>query len=203
MRIVLMVEGETEKVFVPHLRGFLEAHLAGNMPRLVTHCYDGRIPKEGKLKGVVRRLLNDPKRPADAVIALTDVYTGTNDFVNAADAKAKMRTWVGNEPKFFPHAAQYDFEAWLLPYWSVIKEVSGTHRPAIPGPPEQVNHDQPPAHRLKEIYRFGDKGRDYVKTREAKRILRDQDLMVAVQACSELKAMVNTILGQCGGQTIP
>jgi len=203
MRIVLMVEGETEKVFRPYLKAFLEDHLAGKMPRLVTHCYDGRIPKGGQLKGVVRRLLGDPKRPAGAVIALTDVYTGTKDFVDAADAKAKMREWVGDEPRFFPHAAQHDFEAWLLPYWDTIKQLSGTHRPAIQGPPEQVNHNQPPAHRLDDIFRLGDKGRRYSKTRDAARILRGQDLMVAVQACPELKAMVNTILKQCGGATIP
>ena len=193
MRIVLMVEGQTEKVFLPYLRGFLEARLSGKMPKLVTNCYDGRIPKGGKLKGAVRLLLGDRKRPANAVIALTDVYTGTKDFVDAAAAKAKMREWVGDEPLFFPHAAQHDFEAWLLPYWPVIQQVSGTHRPAIQGPPEQVNHDQPPADRLKEVFRLSTKGRYYVKTRNTTRILRNQDLMVAVQACPELKSMVNTI----------
>jgi len=203
MRIALLVEGETEKVFLPYLRGFLEARLPGRMPRIEVFRYDGRIPKEGQLKGVVRRLLRDPKRPADAVIALTDVYTGTQDFTDAADAKAKMRRWVGDEPRFFPHAAQYDFEAWLLPYWNAIKQISGTTRPAIQGPPEQVNHDQPPANRLKEVFRLSAKGRYYVKTRDAARILRDQDLMVAIQACPELKTMVNTILEQCGGAAIP
>ena len=202
MRIALMVEGETEKVFLPYLRGFLEPRLPGKMPRIEVFRYDGRIPKEGQLKGVVRRLLRDPKRPADAVIALTDVYTGTRDFTDAADAKAKMRAWVGDEPRFFPHAAQYDFEAWLLPYWPAIKQLSGSSRPAIQGPPEQVNHDQPPAYRLKEIFRQGSKGRHYVKTRDAARILRE-DLTVAIQACPELKAMVNTILEQCGGEIIP
>ncbi len=203
MRIALMVEGETEKVFLPYLRGFLEPRLPGKMPRIEVFRYDGRIPKEGQLKGVVRRLLRDPKRPADAVIALTDVYTGTRDFTDAADAKAKMRAWVGDEPRFFPHAAQYDFEAWLLPYWPAIKQLSGSNRPGIQGPPEQVNHDQPPANRLKEIFRLGSKGRHYVKTRDAARILRDQDLTVAIQACPELKAMVNTILAQCDGEMIP
>ncbi len=156
MRIALMVEGETEKVFLPYLRGFLELRLPGKMPRIEVFRYDGRIPKEGQLKGVVRRLLRDPKRPADAVIALTDVYTGTRDFTDAADAKAKMRAWVGDEPRFFPHAAQHDFEAWLLPYWPAIKQLSGSSRPAIQGPPEQVNHDQPPAYRLK-VYTQGQK----------------------------------------------
>jgi len=41
------------------------------------------------------------------------------------------------------------------------------------------------------------------KTRDAARILRDQDLMIAIQACPELKGMVNTILAQCGGEMMP
>lgn len=102
MRIALMVEGETEKVFLPYLRGFLEPRLPGKMPRIEVFRYDGRIPKEGQ-----------------------------------------------------------------------------------------------------EIFRLGTKGRHYVKTRDAARILRDQDLTVAIQACPELKAMVNTILEQCGGEMIP
>jgi hypothetical protein len=57
------------------------------------------------------------------VIALTDVYTGTqpHEFQNAEDAKKKMRQWVGDEPRFHPHAAQYDFEAWLLLYFELVR----------------------------------------------------------------------------------
>jgi hypothetical protein len=32
--------------------------------------------------------------PADAVVTLTDVYTGTRDPIDAADARAKMRDWL-------------------------------------------------------------------------------------------------------------
>ena len=79
--------------------------------------------------------------------------------------------------------------------------MSGTHRPPIKGAPEQVNHGNPPAHRLREIFYLGSK-REYSKTRDAPRILHDQDLMTAIQACPELKALVNTILQLCGGETI-
>jgi hypothetical protein len=85
------------------------------MPHLDFFPFDGRIPKEEKLRRTVQNLLRNGKVPSDAVIALTDVYTGTKDFVDAADAKRKMREWVGSNDKFYPHAAQYDFEAWLLP----------------------------------------------------------------------------------------
>jgi Domain of unknown function (DUF4276) len=75
----------------------------------------------------------------DAVIALTDVYTGTNDFQDGADAKAKMREWVGNNPNFYPHVAQYDFEAWLLPYWSRIKDLAKSNKSSPAGLPEKVS----------------------------------------------------------------
>jgi hypothetical protein len=202
MRIAFIVEGKTEKVFLPHLRRFLETLLPGHMPNIDVLPYDGRVPKGGELKGTVRRLLGAPKHPADAVIALTDVYTGTGDFTDAADAKAKMRQWVGEEKRFFPHAAQHDFEAWLLPYWDAIRTLSGTKLPPIARNPEQVNHNKPPAERLKAIFDRGAKRHYYSKTRDAERILRNQDLTIAIQACPELKALVNTILGLCGGPTI-
>lgn len=202
MRIAFIVEGETEKVFLPHLRRFIETRLpTAGMPKIVPKPADGRIATGDKLKRIVDRHLNASKPPFDAVIVLTDVYTGTGEFLNAADAKAKMSQWVGREPRFFPHAAQYDFEAWLLPYWDKIRSMSGTHRPPIEGTPEQVNHGNPPAHRLKEIFHLGSK-REYSKTRDAPRIRHDQDLMTAIQACPELKALVNTILHLCDGEPI-
>ena len=205
MRIVLIVEGETEQAFIPHLRTFLQGRLAGRMPALNIHRYNGRIPTGEKLKRVVERLLNDRRRPADHVIALTDVYTGNKppDFQHATDAKSKMRGWVGHNPRFHPHAAQYDFEAWLLPYWTTIQRLAGHNRSAPSGTPEQVNHNNPPAHRVQEIFEIGTSSKSYVKPRDAGRILRDNDLSTAIGRCPELKAFVNTILSACGGAVIP
>ena len=64
-------------------------------------------------------------RTSGAVVALTDVYTGTREFDDAADAKAKMRVWAGPEARFHPHAAQHDFEAWPLVYWADIVKLAG------------------------------------------------------------------------------
>ena len=54
-----------------------------------------------------------------------------------------------------------------------------------------------------EIFEIGKCRESYVKPRDAARILRENDLSVAVAQCSELKAMVNTILSLCGGPVIP
>ena len=204
MKIAVIIEGKTEKAFLPYLRRFLETRLGGNMPKLDPHPYDGRIPTEDKLKRVVQRLLSG-RDAAEYVIALTDVYTGTRppDFIDAVDAKNKMRQWVGVEPKFHPHAAQFDFEAWLLPYWLTIQKLAG-HNQKAPGiNPEKVNHNNPPAHRIKAIFEAGRCRDSYIKPRDAGRILRENDLSVSIAQCSELKAFVNTIISICGGTLIP
>lgn len=204
MKISIIVEGKTEKAFISHLRQYLKTRFPGAMPKLDPLPYDGRIPREDKLRRVVANLLQG-RNAADHVIALTDVYTGTipPDFVDAQDAKQKMRHWVGNNDRFHPHAAQYDFEAWLLPYWTTIQKLARHDRNAPAGNPESVNHDRPPAYRIKEIFETGQCRDSYVKPRDASRILRDNDLSVAVNQCEELKDLVNTILSVSGGTVIP
>lgn len=171
------------------------------MPRLDMFPYYGRIPKGDDLRRKIENLLSGGQR-SDAVIALTDVYTGTNDFLNAADAKTKMRQWVGPIDAFYPHVAQHDFEAWLLPYWSDIQRLAGHNRKAPPGAPEAVNHNHPPSHHLRQIFRIGTCRDDYSKPRDANRILRGKDLAIAAAQCPELRAFLNTILSLSGGTPI-
>ena len=204
MKIAILVEGKTELAFKPYLRKFLETHLHDIMPDLDFHPYNGRIPKYGKLKRIVENHLNC-KNPADHIIALTDVYTGTNppDFLDSADAKEKMREWVGTEDRFHPHTAQHDFEAWLLPYWSTVQKLAGHNKTAPRGAPESINHNKPPSVHLNEMFINGKYRKNYNKPRDAGRILRDNDLSVAVDRCPELKSFINTILELCNVTKIP
>jgi hypothetical protein len=203
MKISILVEGKTEQAFSRHLRTFLQSRLAGRMPRLDPFPYHGRIPKEARLRRIVENLLQTGNPPADAVIALTDVYTGSDDFLDAQDAKTKMKNWVGaNNVHFYPHVALHDFEAWLLPYWSDIQRISGHNRNPPPGAPETVNHQRPPSYHIREIFRVGTCRDDYVKPRDADRILRGQNLADAAVQCPELRSFLNTILELCGGQVL-
>jgi Domain of unknown function (DUF4276) len=203
MKITLIVEGKTEKAFLPYLRKFLQNHLSEKMPRLDVFPCTGRIPTGGKLARIVQNLLTGRNR-ADHVIALTDVYTGSQppEFNDAQDAKNKMRQWVPNNPQFHAHAAQYDFEAWLLPYWPTIQRLARHNRAAPGHNPESINHTNPPAHRIKAVFEAGQCRDSYVKPRDAGRILHENDLSVAIDQCTELKALVNTILSVCGGPVI-
>ena len=200
MKISLIVEGQTEKVFVPRLRDYLQDLLHGKMPSLHTVPQNGRIPVGYKLNNLVEGLLTKGKSPSDHVVAITDVYP---DYPDASEAKAALRNSVTNKARFHPHAAQYEFEAWLLPYWGRIREISG-HNQSSPGSnPETVNNSNPPSNRIKEVYRIGQKRYSYKKVIDAAKILQGQDLLLAIQQCPELKSLVNTILGICGGQKIP
>ncbi|MCX7019635.1 MAG: DUF4276 family protein [Candidatus Sumerlaeota bacterium] len=202
-RIAIIVEGKTEKAFMPILRRFLENHLKDDMPKLKPVVEDGRVPKGDKLKRKVETLLSGADA-FDHVIALTDVYTGNQDFDDGNDAIQKMNFWAGGEPRFHPHAAQHDFEAWLLPYWDKVKVLSKSNMAKPFGNPEDVNHGNPPAYRLKQAYRQGDTRKDYKKTVDAGKILAGEDLGVAVAACPHLKAFVNTIIHTiCGKPAIP
>jgi Domain of unknown function (DUF4276) len=202
VKIAILVEGKTEMAFKRHLRTFLEARLLGRMPNLDFVPYDGRIPTKHTLRRVVTNLLTIGVRPAEAVVALTDVYTGTNDFDDAADAKTKMRQWVGPDGRFHPHVAQHDFEAWLLPYWADIQKLAGHDRGAPPSEPENVNHMRPPSFHIKEIFASGKSRDHYSKPRDANRILTGKDLMLAASHCPELKAFLNTLIGLSGGKLL-
>jgi len=85
MRIAIFVEGATEMAFKKKLCEFLQSRLEQKMPKRHFIKQDGRVPKEEKLKKIVENLLDN--NGYDAVIALTDVYTGKQDFKDANDAK--------------------------------------------------------------------------------------------------------------------
>jgi hypothetical protein len=196
LRIAILVEGATETAFRAILLHYLRQQLSGTMPKLDFAPQDGRLAKGDKLKRQVELLL----KTNDAVIALTDVYTGTHppDFVSADDAKAKMSAWVGPDPRFHPHVAQYEFEAWLLPYWPTIQTLARSNRTVPALNPESVNHQKPPSKHLEDVFRTGQSKRSYEKTRDAVKILRNQDLAISAAACPELKAFLNTILTLSG-----
>jgi len=200
MKIAILVEGATEMAFRKKLHEFLQSRLEQNMPRLDFKPQHGGIPKEGKLRRIVETLLDNDGY--DAVIALTDVYTGKQDFQDANDAKDQMRRWVDNNPNFYPHTALHDFEAWLLPYWTTIQKLAKHNRSAPRGLPETVNHQQPPSYWIREIFSSGTRRKDYNKVIDGMAILKNNDLMIAIQACPELKAFVNRIISLCDEEKI-
>ena len=56
---------------------------------------------------------------------------------------------------------------------------------------------------LKKVFMSGGGRTAYVKPRDATRVLKNQDLLIAANACPELKSLLNTILTLSGGTVLP
>lgn len=190
MTIVLLVEGKTEKALKEKLKTFLDQRTQNEgFPKVALRTKEIMTLNESRLHKRIQLELSDPN--VKAVVGLIDVYP---DFASAAKAKAFLRRIAGDEPRFYAHAAQYDVEAWLLPYWEAICQRIGV-RQVPPGPhPEQVNHNNPPSKRLAALYQRARQPRKYKKAIEMEAILRDKDLTIAAKSCPELKALLNTLL---------
>jgi hypothetical protein len=188
--ILLLAEGKTEIALKECLKRFLdERAMAEGRPKVALRTKDIMTLNESKLRGRIRLELRVPQ--VMAVVGLIDVYP---HFASAAEAKDFLRRAAGDEPRFYAHAAQYEVEAWLLPYWDAICRRVDVHL-AVPGPyPEQVNLDYPPSKRLGELYRLAKPPRKYIKPIEMAAVLRDKNLMIAADQCPEFRALLNTLL---------
>ena len=148
MTIVLLVEGDTERALKDHLKAFLDqrADAEGkSRVRLETRPEVGHT--KGRFRNRVRLELDKPG--VTAIVALIDVFP---NYADASAAKADLAEKAGNAADFHAHAAQYDVEAWLLPFWGDICRRVGVTQSAPGNNPEQVDQNTPPAYRLKELY---------------------------------------------------
>ena len=195
MSVVLLAEGDTERALKEHLKLFLDHKaIIEDKPRIALLSRSYLSLRKDKLSRQVQLLLDEPS--VEAVVALIDVFP---NFDDAAEAKAWLRESAGERRGFYAHAAQFDVEAWLLPYWDDIcrrlkleKRRPGAH-------PEHVNGQRPPAYHLDELYRQAKpKARKYNKPIEMREILRGKDLITAADACPEFKSFLNTLLALNG-----
>jgi hypothetical protein len=201
MKIVLLVEGKTETAFQEKLGAFLgERCEQQGKPKigLRTKPMDTRLMNAERVRERVMMSFRDPD--VTRVLALVDVYPR---FESAQEAKTFLRKAVGDEPRFHAHAAQFDFEAWLLPYWDDICKCLKVRKQKPAANPEQVNCLKPPSQHLIELYHLAKPPRSYDKARDGKAILRDKDLTVAANQCPELKDLLNTLLGCAGLELLP
>ncbi|MCI0398478.1 MAG: DUF4276 family protein [Chloroflexi bacterium] len=191
MKIVLLVEGDTEIALKRHLKAFLDQRArAAGQPLVRLDTRTGIPLASDKLRRRVERELGAPE--VAGVVGLVDVFP---NFQSAAQARARLHEAAGRNPGFHAHAAQYDVEAWLLPYWQDICRRVGVQHAPPGGNPEEVNGVNPPAYRLRTLYRLArPRPRKYVKTTEMFAILQDKDLTIAAGRCPEFKAFLNTLL---------
>lgn len=199
MIIVLLVEGKTEAALKRHLKRFLDGRAeAEEHPKVALRTKDVMTLSESRLRRRIRLELSAAQ--VSAVIGLIDVYP---NFASAKEAKDFLRRAADGNPDFFAHAAQYEVEAWLLPYWEAICNRVGVDRAAPGAQPEQVDLIHPPSHRLEALYRLARPRRKYIKTIEMAAILQGKDLTIAANLCPEFKSLLNTLLSLGGLELLP
>ena len=196
MTVVLLVEGATGIALKRHLKRFLDqrSEREGKLKLALRTKSFRTTPTEDQLRKRLKLELRDNR--VKAVVGLLDVYP---NFVSAEEAKDFMRKAVGYNERFYAHAAQYDVEAWLIPYWEFICNRIGVRRTRPGRNPEQVNNQTPPSKRLEALYQVA--RRKYKKPLEMTAILEQQDLSVAASECRDLRLLLNTLL-QLGGLTL-
>ncbi|MCX7012395.1 MAG: DUF4276 family protein [Candidatus Sumerlaeota bacterium] len=200
--IVLLVEGKTEKAIRESLRAFLDIRCSeAERPRVGLRSKEmsSNLLNEKKLRDQVANNLENPD--VLGVIALIDVVCSGRSFSNAEEAIRFLRERAPNDPRFRAHAAQFDFEAWLLPYWKEICARLGIQRRPFGPNPETVNSQNPPSRRLQQLYREHE--RVYVKTLEARVILKGKDLTISANRCPQFKSFLNSLLELAGCRPLP
>lgn len=193
MKIVLLVEGDTEQALKEHLKRFLDERTAqAARDRVSLQTRSLRLDR----KDIEKRLrLELATKDTVAVVALVDVYPY---FDSPEAAKAFLLQAAGRDPRFYAHVARHDAEAWLLPFWEEICARVGVRKKA-PGPhPEEIDGEHPPSERLEELYRLSKPPRKYIKPVEMNAILRGKDLTIIATSCPEFRAFLNTLLRLSG-----
>jgi len=199
MKIDVICEGATEAAIKQGLREFVQARAAGDKRvGITTRALDGPTIRR-KLDRVARRLLDETD--IIGVVALSDVYP---HYKNAKETKDALRTHAGStseNPNFRAHAAQFEVEAWILPFWNEIAKQLNVSAASPGANPEQVNGQKPPSHHIKELFRRAK--REYDKILDGPRWLTADCIRRSADACPELKSFLNSLLDLAGAATLP
>ena len=138
MTIVLLVEGSTEKTLTDTLKEYLDRRAESmGRPRVALRAVKIKSTEPHALGQQIR--LHLQTQHTTDVVGLIDVFP---HFTNAQAAKSFLREaaeHAGVRQHFHPHAAQYDVEAWLLPYWDDICRRIGVKQGPPGGNPEMVD----------------------------------------------------------------
>ena len=195
MRIVVLCEGKSDAALRDGLRDFVHRRLPPGLmrPGIQPMALDGYLT-QGKSARQVKRQLSDPG--VIGVVALTDVYP---KFKDARSAKAEIAKHLGagvDTTRLRCHAAQYDLEAWLLPFWDEIANKLNVSAKSPGSNPEAVNGQNPPSFRFKALFeRVEDK---YDKVLDAAKYLTADRIERSYKKCPELKEFLNSLLAFAG-----
>jgi len=201
MKFLLFAEGRTEEMA---LRDFLARWLNERLSqpvgvRVVKLGGSGNFQKAIAQK-VAFHLGRDMGGEVIAAVGLLDLYEGAAYPPDRTTAEDRYE-WgvryyeglVGNE-RFRMFFAVHETEAWLLSdpgiFPSVVAEAIGSECATAP---EAVDFDDPPAKRLRGVYRTALRKR-YRKVADGVRLFRKLDPQVAYEKCPYLRRMLDEML---------
>lgn len=198
MRVILLVEGETERKALPALvRRALSSHGAGNVGvDAVWHSGSGDVIT--KLATQVQRILNSPRSgEVAAIVCLLDAKGLPERFRagSVAESCAVVRQHVAGsiaDSRVRAHFAVHDVEAWILGDPTVLPSVVRDALPAGARTPERVNGEEPPAKLLGRLYRAKLR-RDYRKIIDGSTLLQKADPAQVEATCPHFKALIDDL----------
>ncbi len=198
MKIVVICEGKTERALRRALGDFVNLRKPSeNRTGICTRKLDGHLLQR-QLPLLVAKYVGDDD--VTGVIALADVYPL---FKNAQDAKARIRKHVGSsgdDSKFRAHAAQFEVEAWMIPFWEEIAKSLKLDAKKPGAKPEEIDSDKPPSVHLDNLFKRARS--KYQKVLHASKWLTAERLAIAADQCPELKLFLNSLLEFAGAEKV-
>lgn len=206
MRLVLLVEGQTEKrVVPPFVRRWLDPRTTKRI-RVVADQIVGsaRLIRDAERR--VKLLLSE--RDVLAVFGLIDLY-GASPSAGGGSVADRVRrlkagienpvrkTGVGPE-RFRQFVAVHELEAWLLSQPEVFPSPVRMGLEGIRRPPEDVDFSEPPKRLLKRLYEHRLK-RDYRPMTDGTHLFAKLDPDTAYQRCPNLREMLDAVLAVAQG----
>jgi hypothetical protein len=196
VKIVLLMEGWTEKELPPFLKRWLDPQLPQPISIQAVrfegvHHFLDNVAKKTQL-----HLVNSD---AIAVFGLLDLYGLRLDYPRHADRDHKIafarnhivnRITPADRPRFRQHFAVHETEAWLLSDPLLFPTLT---LPSKCARPEEVDFDEPPAQLLDRLFSQGT-GRGYKKTIMARNLLPQLDPTLVYQKCPNFKLMMDDLL---------
>lgn len=196
MRVVLFVEGHTERSAVPDLlKRWADTRLAKPVG-IKPVRFQGWQHYAQEIATKASLALRDPSTVG---IGLLDLYGPTFYPANAVSvrdryswAKKKFEDSVGSE-RFVQHFAVHETEAWVFAEPTILPP---DIRSAIPGKaanPEAINFDEPPSRLLARLYR--DRlGRRYQKLIDGVSLLQRLSPETVYKRCEHFRLLADDLL---------
>ena len=193
MRILLYVEGDTEKSLPAFISRWLAPKIQDNVQiRPVNFHGVGNYKNE-----FARRALRDLRSPEIiGIVGVIDFYGSGLAYPNGsfdekcAWAKRQLEAEV-NSQRFRQHFAVHETEAWLLSAPGIFPAAI---RPGLPKNrnPETVNTHHPPSKHLKRLYRT-QLNHTYGKAVEGAHLFSQLDPDTAYESCAHLRYLLDDV----------